>query len=119
MSAGEVREARIASRLSQTKLADALGISFQQVQKYEMGINRVAPSRLTVIAKMTGYNVDWFFSDVAGVTKSKNPHRDNAIAELAANRYGQRLARAFLAVKSPKLRSAFLNLLEGSVLPDG
>ena len=114
-----VREARISSGLSQTKLADALDISFQQVQKYEIGVNRVAPSRLTVIAKMTGRNVDWFFSDTEGVTVSKRPQRDDAIAELAASREGVRLARAFLAIKSSKLRTAFVNLLERSILPDG
>jgi transcriptional regulator with XRE-family HTH domain len=108
-----VREARIASGLSQTKLADALEVSFQQVQKYEIGVNRVAPSRLTVIAKMTGRNIDWFFSDTAGVTVSKGPKRDDAIAELAASHQGIRLARAFLAIKSSKLRTAFVNLLEG------
>ncbi|MGA9948565.1 MAG: helix-turn-helix transcriptional regulator [Xanthobacteraceae bacterium] len=108
-----IREARIASGLSQTKVANALDITFQQIQKYENGINRVAPSRLVVIAKMTGRAVDWFFSDTAGVTRSKSPQRGDAISKLAASREGQRLARAFLAVKSPKLRSAFVNLLEG------
>src|SRR5580700_1410029 len=108
-----IREARIASGLSQTQLANALGVAFQQVQKYETGFNRVAPSRLVVIAKMTGRDVDWFFSDTAGVTRSKSPQRGDAISELAASREGQRLARAFLAVKSAKLRSAFVNLLEG------
>ena len=43
-----IREARIASGLSQTKVANALDITFQQIQKYENGINRVAPSRLVV-----------------------------------------------------------------------
>jgi transcriptional regulator with XRE-family HTH domain len=90
-------------------------MSFQQIQKYERGINRVAPSRLAVIAKMTGRNVDWFFSDTAGITNSKNPKRDDAIADLAASQDGQRLARAYLAIRSPQLRTAFLKLLEGSI----
>jgi transcriptional regulator with XRE-family HTH domain len=107
-----IREARIASGLSQTKVANALDIAFQQIQKYENGINRVAPPRLVVIAKITGRDVDWFFSDTAGVTRSKSPHRGDAISQLAASREGQRLAKAFLAVKSIKLRTTFLNLLE-------
>jgi hypothetical protein len=94
-------------------------MSFQQIQKYEKDINRVAPSRLTAIAKMTGRNVDWFFSDTSGVSKSKGPQRDDAIAKLAASHEGQRLARAYWAVKSSKLRTAFVNLLEGSILPGG
>jgi hypothetical protein len=92
-------------------------MSFQQLQKYEAGINRVAPSRLVVIAKMTGHNVDWFFSDTAGVTVGKSPKRDDAIAELAASREGLRLARAYLAIRSSKLRTAFVKLIEGTILP--
>jgi transcriptional regulator with XRE-family HTH domain len=110
-----IREARIASGLSQATLAAALDMSFQQIQKYERGFNRVAPSRLTVIAKMTGRDVAWFFSDARGTTKGKSPRRDDAIAALAASRDGVRLARAYLAIKSTKLRLAFLNLLEETI----
>jgi transcriptional regulator with XRE-family HTH domain len=112
---GRIREARIATRISQSQLANALDITFQQIQKYENGINRVAPSRLLVIAKVTRRDVNWFFPDIAGVTLGKSPRRDDAITELAASREGQRLARAFLAVKSAKLRNAFLNLLEDTL----
>jgi hypothetical protein len=64
---------------------------------------------------MTGRSVDWFFSDTAAVANSKSPKRDDAIADLAASQDGQRLARAYLAIRSPQLRTAFLKLLEGSI----
>lgn len=60
-----LREARIASRLSQSDVAKALGLTFQQIQKYEKGINRCAPSRLSRIAALTGRPIEWFYSQEA------------------------------------------------------
>ena len=59
-----VRERRLALGMSQTKLADALGISFQQVQKYEIGGNRVAASRLWDIAKLLEVDISYFFEGI-------------------------------------------------------
>ena len=59
-----VRERRREIGMSQTKLADALGISFQQVQKYEIGGNRVAASRLWDMAKALEVDVEYFFEGI-------------------------------------------------------
>ncbi len=59
-----VRERRNALGLSQEKLGNALGISFQQVQKYEIGINRVAASRLWEMAKALEVDVRYFFEGI-------------------------------------------------------
>ncbi len=59
-----VRERRIALGLSQEKLGNAIGISFQQVQKYEIGINRVAASRLWDVAKALRVDVGYFFEGI-------------------------------------------------------
>jgi transcriptional regulator with XRE-family HTH domain len=56
-----VREARLAAQLSQEGLADMLGITFQQVQKNEKGINRIGASRLHEISAATGKPISWFF----------------------------------------------------------
>lgn len=61
--------ARICARrrllqLSQKEMADALGITFQQVQKYEKGVNRIGAGRLFNIAQLLGVDVDYFFDDV-------------------------------------------------------
>ncbi len=59
-----IRQRRNALGMSQTKLADALGISFQQVQKYEIGFNRVAASRLWDIAKALEVDIGYFFEGI-------------------------------------------------------
>ena len=59
-----VRERRKALGLSQTKLGDALGISFQQIQKYEVGTNRVAAGRLWDMAKALEVDVGYFFEGI-------------------------------------------------------
>ena len=58
-----VRVARIERGMSQTELADAVGITFQQIQKYERGTNRVSASRLFDIARVLKLDVAWFFKD--------------------------------------------------------
>ncbi len=59
-----VRQARVAAGLTQTKLADQLGITFQQVQKYEKGVNRIGGGRLYKIAHILGVKITYFFDDV-------------------------------------------------------
>ena len=59
-----VRQARVAARLSQTQLGVQLGVSFQQVQKYEKGLNRIGGGRLYKIARVLGVKVTYFFDDV-------------------------------------------------------
>lgn len=52
-----LRQARIAAGLSQTALADAVGVTFQQVQRYETGVNRISPGKLAVAAKLFGKHI--------------------------------------------------------------
>ncbi len=59
-----VRQARVVAGLTQTKLADQLGITFQQVQKYEKGVNRIGGGRLYKIAHILGVKITYFFDDV-------------------------------------------------------
>ena len=57
-------------QLSQKEMAEALGITFQQVQKYEKGVNRIGAGRLFNIAQLLGVDVDYFFADVNAETYS-------------------------------------------------
>ena len=57
------REARVAKGMTQTDLGDALGLSFQQVQKYEKGTNRIGSSRLWEICKVLAQPITFFFED--------------------------------------------------------
>ena len=56
-----VRFARQTAGMSQEKLGDAMGLTFQQVQKYERGINRISASKLAVLCKVFGKDPNWFF----------------------------------------------------------
>lgn len=70
----KIREARVLRGLTQTKIAERLGISFQQLQKYETGNNRVSASRLFEIAELLGVKPAYFFEGLgAGATEEKMP----------------------------------------------
>ena len=63
-----IRILRLAKGLSQTELADALGVTFQQVQKYEKGTNRVGSGRLLKISAILGVKITDFFEEPIGLT---------------------------------------------------
>jgi transcriptional regulator with XRE-family HTH domain len=73
--AARVRAARMAAGLSQERLGNALGVTFQQVQKYEKGVNRVGPGRLQKIADITNKPITFFFADMDG-----NPFGNDEVA---------------------------------------
>jgi transcriptional regulator with XRE-family HTH domain len=68
-----IRSRRTILGLSQSTLADAIGLTFQQVQKYERGANRVSSSRLFDLARVLEVPPSWFFEDMAGNVKSNSP----------------------------------------------
>jgi transcriptional regulator with XRE-family HTH domain len=68
-----IRGRRIGLRVSQTKLGQAIGVTFQQIQKYESGTNRVGASNLFKIAKALGVDVSFFFDGLAGVSETATP----------------------------------------------
>ncbi len=78
-----VRERRKVLGMSQTKLADALGVSFQQVQKYEIGVNRVAAGRLWDIARILEVDVGYFFEGIQKRAKRKAKPRKRPTATKA------------------------------------
>ncbi len=78
-----VRERRNALGMSQEKLAAALGISFQQVQKYEIGMNRVAAGRLWDIANALEVDIGYFFESIERRAKRKAKPRKSPTAAKA------------------------------------
>jgi transcriptional regulator with XRE-family HTH domain len=98
-----VRTWRIARGLSQAELAKRLGITFQQVQKYEIGHNRISTGRLAKAAVVLGVPMAALFHGADA--------EDPAHALLADNR-AFRLAQAFQAIKSPTFRLAVVQLVE-------
>lgn len=91
-----VRMARLMAKMSQEKLGDALGISFQQIQKNEKGANRVAASRLQQLSKILQVPVSWFFDE------KSNGHKAEAdiVTRMVTAPGGMKLAESFLALKS-------------------
>lgn len=85
-----VRMARSMVSMSQTALADELGITFQQIQKYEKGTNRISAGRLVLIARILGKPINWFFEDIEAKTKN-----DNGLETAFQTESGSRLLRTF------------------------
>lgn len=106
-----IRVYRQQAGLSQTQLGDALKLTFQQIQKYEKGVNRVAPSRLEVIARACGVPVSVFMPSLDGQKDKGGPL---PFAELQING-AQDLLAAYGKIKNSKVRAALLALADEMV----
>ena len=106
-----IRIYRLAKKLSQTELAESLGITFQQVQKYEAGTNRVGSGRLFQISKILGVPLISFFEggDAAVSKKGASP------LELLADPQSFKLVEAFAEIPNVQVRRAFLALVKAMV----
>jgi transcriptional regulator with XRE-family HTH domain len=110
-----VKLRRVLVGLSQEKLGDALGITFQQIQKYEKGTNRIGASRLQQASKVLGVPVNFFFEggpSQMGMTGGfAEPPEGSYVADFANSSEGSQLISAFLKIKEPKLRKKILDLV--------
>jgi transcriptional regulator with XRE-family HTH domain len=98
--------------LSQEKLGDKLGITFQQIQKYEKGTNRVGASRLQAMASALDVPISYFFPDNAAAGASGM--RDDGSAfmmDFMSTSEGLDLSRAFTRIKSNKVRRKVVELV--------
>jgi transcriptional regulator with XRE-family HTH domain len=110
-----IRMARLATGMSQETLADGLRLTFQQVQKYEKGLNRVGAGRLTDIARILGVPVSYFFEDTGGDRPREPNDALGAITEALSTKEGIRVARALAQIMDPDLRRRIADLLEAIV----
>lgn len=117
---GRVRLRRMLLGMSQEKLGEHLGLTFQQVQKYEKGANRIGASRLFELARILGVNVQFFFEDLPGQSDAHSNgaaagFADSAgedhFAEFLNTREGIELNRAFQRISDAKSRRAILELV--------
>ncbi len=108
-----IRIERLARRMSQTELATQIGISFQQLQKYERGLNRVGAGRLSRIAEVLGIPTRTFFeADAPAPTpRRKGGEAGPSLLGLLAEPGAIRALRAFAAMP-PRLRPTVLSFLE-------
>jgi transcriptional regulator with XRE-family HTH domain len=111
-----VRARRTARSMTQEKLGDALGLTFQQVQKYEKGINRVGASRLQHIAQILQVPVTFFFDGAPGQPKTRDDAPSPAyVAEFLGTADGLALTAAFTRLKDAKLRRSIVALAQAIV----
>ena len=110
-----IRAARLAAGLSQERLGQELGVTFQQVQKYEKGRNRVGASRLSDAAKILSVPVSFFFENDQEGDKSKTNDGLLAVTEALSTPEGIRIARALARMPDPNLRRRVADLLEAMV----
>jgi transcriptional regulator with XRE-family HTH domain len=108
-----IRIERLARGLSQTALANELGVTFQQVQKYEKGVNRVGAGRLTKIAEVLGIEVGTFFTgkEMLEEERSKNAGEASPLKLLTVSG-AFRLLRAYGDIEDTNLRRAIVDLVE-------
>ena len=112
----KLRARRIFLGLSQTEVADAIGITFQQIQKYEKGANRVGASRLLQISDALGVSPVYFFDGVPTVGKKMPAPQEGELSESAilsflATREGVALVRGFLAIKQKIIRRNLIDFI--------
>lgn len=105
---GRVRRARLAKGMSQEALGAAIGLTFQQVQKYEKGTNRIGSSRLVQIAAVFGASVAWFFE---GFDPETGKAPVDALASFGTKGQDHDLAEAFLAIQDTEVRRLFVALM--------
>ncbi|WVT76292.1 helix-turn-helix transcriptional regulator (plasmid) [Sinorhizobium chiapasense] len=101
--------------MSQTTLAEGLGITFQQVQKYEKGTNRVGSSRLQAIANILGVPVSFFFEEGSGVfadPQGPDMRASDEITQFLTSAEGVALNRAFVKIQDAKTRRKFVDLVK-------
>jgi transcriptional regulator with XRE-family HTH domain len=106
----KIRTLRLERGLSQSRLANGIGLSFQQLQKYESGANRVSAGRLQRIAALLGVPVMVFYG-VTGLRVKKKEERDDAFIYLQA-RGAVRVARAYAGISSRATKNALLVVVE-------
>jgi len=113
----KIRARRIFLRMSQTEVADAVGITFQQIQKYERGANRVGASRLQQISDALGVSPFYFFEGVPTVGKkapapNEGELSEEAIVSFLGTREGAALVRSFIAIKQKSIRHNLIDFID-------
>jgi transcriptional regulator with XRE-family HTH domain len=112
----KLRARRTKLGMSQSILAEALGLTFQQVQKYEKGVNRIGAGRLQQIAQILQMPVESFFEGLPHERGQRRVPTDvpdvQYVADYLATADGLQLTKAFMKIPNAKLRRSIVNLVE-------
>jgi transcriptional regulator with XRE-family HTH domain len=114
-----VRLRRMLVGMSQERLGELLGLTFQQVQKYEKGVNRIGAGRLFEMSEILGVPVSFFYEDIdAGTSQSGPGFAEGAkgesapsVMEFISSGEGLQLSLAFMRIKDVKVRRKILDLV--------
>lgn len=112
----QVRARRQALGMTQSKLAEAVGLTFQQIQKYEKGANRISASRLQQFSNILTVPVSFFFQDSpSSPLQRKMKSADPAIthvSEFISSADGRDLMKGYMKIRDAKLRRAIATFVE-------
>ncbi|MEI9990431.1 MAG: helix-turn-helix transcriptional regulator [Rhizomicrobium sp.] len=101
--------------MSQERLGELLGLTFQQVQKYEKGVNRIGAGRLFEVSRILGVPIDYFYEGVIGQQAGggfAEGETSPPVMEFVSSGEGLQLSLAFMKIKDPKLRKRVLDLVK-------
>lgn len=122
-----VRMRRTLLGMTQTKLGDAIGLTFQQVQKYERGVNRIGSSRLYDLARVLDVPINFFFDEMPTAVSDKSPARASGKAEtldgfdpdLVSKRETLELVRAYYKISNPQVRRRLFEMVKALGVASG
>ncbi|NTF72823.1 helix-turn-helix domain-containing protein [Rhizobium rhizogenes] len=107
-----IRMRRRLTGMSQMALGEALGVTFQQVQKYEKGTNRVGASRLSDVARVLGVPVSFFFGDEQGKHGENGDQETDVVAQFVGTGEGLALNRSFAKIPDIGVRRKIVALVK-------
>ncbi len=115
-----VRLRRMLLGMSQEKLGEQLGLTFQQIQKYEKGVNRIGASRLFDLAQILSVPVQFFYDQLPANGAANAPQgtqgfaerpEESYVIEFLGSREGLELNKAFARIQDPKVRRTIVDLV--------
>src|SRR5271154_6552984 len=110
-----VRIRRMLIGMSQERLGDLLGLTFQQVQKYEKGVNRIGAGRLYEVSRILNVPIDFFYEGLGGTTQPGAGETEATappVMEFVSSGEGLQLSLAFMKIKDTKVRKRVLDLVK-------
>ena len=107
-----VRIRRMLIGMSQERLGDLLGLTFQQVQKYEKGVNRIGAGRLFEVSRILNVPIDFFYEGVNTQPGAGEPEGAPPVMEFVSSGEGLQLSLAFMKIKDAKVRKRMLDLVK-------
>lgn len=120
-----IRLRRMLLGMSQEKLGESLGLTFQQVQKYEKGVNRIGASRLFDLAQVLGVPVQFFYDELSATAAESGyaigfaeKPQESYVVDFLGSRDGLELNKAFVRITDPKVRRSVIDLVRSLAGPD-